>query len=456
MKKLLLAGLLLLPNYSFASIYISEIAWMGSSVSANHEWIEIHNQGSSVDVTGWTVTDGMNLEIELEGTLTGGSYSVLERTSDDSAPGNALVIYTGALVNTGATLSLRREDGTLVDQVSGGDNWGSIGGDNVTKETAQYTSSGWVTAAATPAQRTADTDLSPDESEDEASEDQVVAEKSSYGSTNSVPLVLPGNILILDVVSVASGYINQPIDFSLAVSGVGSTVDRSLGFVWNFGDGETVSGREVSHSFAYPGKYVVTVHGSFKRQETVSRHEITILPIDLSLTMNGSGDVQINNDSPYEVDLSGFRLRAEDLFVLPPWTIILPNQTITISRDNLGETTNRMISVSDQTGKLIDSILPSSIVEKVPEVVIVDVTAATPLISAAAVSRQTASDEILVEREIDSKEVTAQKFNFSEDSQLASVGHTSQINWPYLLMALLLSISVFASLYKPSIVTNKD
>jgi len=111
---------LLLPYSAQAAVSISEVAWMGSSASANHEWIELHNDGSAQDVSGWTLSDGVNLSIDLTGTISQNSYAVLERTSEDSAPGTAFLVYTGALVNTGATLRLTRSDGSLVDQVSGG------------------------------------------------------------------------------------------------------------------------------------------------------------------------------------------------------------------------------------------------------------------------------------------------------------------------------------------------
>jgi len=117
--KLSLLGILclLLPNISLAAVYISEVAWMGSVDSANHEWIELHNNGTSVNVNGWQLTDGMNLSVDLSGIMPSNSYSVLERTSDASALGSAFLVYTGALVNTGATLKLIKDDGSLVDKL---------------------------------------------------------------------------------------------------------------------------------------------------------------------------------------------------------------------------------------------------------------------------------------------------------------------------------------------------
>ncbi|HMA78498.1 MAG TPA: lamin tail domain-containing protein, partial [Candidatus Paceibacterota bacterium] len=146
-------AILLLPHHSNAAVYFSEIAWMGTSNSANDEWIELHNSGSTaVDLSGWRLTDNLNFDITLEGagSVAPGAFAVLERTDDTSAPGTAFFIYTGSLANTGATLRLYDAIGALIDQVAGGENWEDLGGDNTTKETAQYTSGGWVTAAPTP------------------------------------------------------------------------------------------------------------------------------------------------------------------------------------------------------------------------------------------------------------------------------------------------------------------
>lgn len=85
----------MLPLVTEGAVSISEVAWMGSSESANHEWIELHNDGEAIDVTGWVINDGMNLNIELTGVIPAGSYVVLERTSDASAKGEAFNLHRG-------------------------------------------------------------------------------------------------------------------------------------------------------------------------------------------------------------------------------------------------------------------------------------------------------------------------------------------------------------------------
>lgn len=361
LKWILLIIVIVSPFPALAAVSISEVAWMGSSDSANHEWIELYNDGEAVDVSDWTLTDGMNLSIKLTGTIPAGSYIVLERTSDESAAGAAFSIYTGALVNTGATLRLENASGALVTQVSGGENWGNIGGDNVTKETAQYKSGSWVTAAATPGNPppniVATVDDQPDDVPDSVkTKSTASAKKNSSGET--VRLELPGVTLSLDIGAQEIGYINQPIKFSVTPSGIGEHLIDSLQYQWNFGDGLISAEKEPTHSYEFPGTYVVTVMGEFKRQRQVARYEITILPVSVSLTKNPSGDVQVNNDSPYEIDISGYRLSGRETFEFPPYSVILPNQTVTIARNKLVSGAEALVALYDPKQLMVASLLP--------------------------------------------------------------------------------------------------
>ncbi len=339
----------LFPCGVYATVSVSEVAWMGDATSANHEWIEIHNDGAAVDATGWELTDGMNLKIPFSDTtcvsgcaIPADSFVVLERTSDASAAGNAFLIYTGALVNTGATLVLKRADGSVVDQVSGGENWEHIGGDNTTKETAQYTSGGWVSAAATPgrgvsAQEVAAAAEPEVQSTTNTSTNVDKTTDKKKNASEPVKLTLPDVTLQLAIDSQTVGYVNQPINFSVTPSAIGDHLIDSLQYEWNFGDGYTADTKDTTHTFVYPGTYVVTIYAGFKRQEQVARHEITILPVAISLTANHTGDIQVNNDSLYEIDVSGYRVYSGATFTFPSRSIILPHQTVTIPRALVGE-----------------------------------------------------------------------------------------------------------------------
>lgn len=361
MKKtivLLLAGYLFSPVSVLAAVVISEVAWMGDDESANNEWIELHNTGSNtVNLEGWSLSDGMGLDIELSGVIKGGDYEVLERTDDDSALGGALLIYTGALTNTGATLSLYRSDGGLEDRVVGGDGWENIGGDNVTKETAQLLNSGWSTAIATPGKPNQNISSSPDDTEGEEDSGETNYSTKSTNKTNkdATPLSLPEGDLGLAIEANKLGYVNQPINFSVRAEDVVKVVKESLNYHWNFGDLGTGIGENVSHAYAYPGTYVVTVYGEFSYHEAVAKKEITILPVQFSITRNLDGDVQVSSNSQYEIDVSGYTLSGTKSIKFPPYSVIGPMGTITVPKEKFEDKVISLVALYDNKGELVAS-----------------------------------------------------------------------------------------------------
>ncbi len=354
MRYFALCLFLLLPHISQAAIIFSEIAWMGDSESANYEWIELQNTGdTAVDVEGWTIVDTGTLNISLTGTIEPSAFVVLERnrTSGVYLTGTPFLVYTGALVNTGTTLTLKRSDGSIEDQVAGGENWEALGGDNTTKDTAQYTSSlGWITAPRTPkavnATTPSPTDDGDDEEEEYDDESTSTPKTTSSGSTKSskaTETVRLGSIktilkLTPDIQSTA--YVNQPIKMNIVTSGVGDTVINSLKYEWNFGDMATGTGKTPTHVYAYPGTYVITVRASFAEKVETVRHSITILPVTISLQRLPDGALQILNNAPYDVDISNYQLgEGEGALKAPPRTIIAARGSITVPSTKVPKTT---------------------------------------------------------------------------------------------------------------------
>lgn len=121
-----------------SSVVINEIAWMGTTNSANDEWIELYNPtDTAVNLDNWTLksTDD-NLKINLKGTIAAKGFFLLERTDDSSVPDVAAdLIYTGALNNQGTNLKLFDSNNKLIDEVDDSSGW--LGGDNETKQTAE-------------------------------------------------------------------------------------------------------------------------------------------------------------------------------------------------------------------------------------------------------------------------------------------------------------------------------
>jgi hypothetical protein len=134
--------LLLFVSNCFAenslNVVINEIAWMGTSVSYNDEWIELYNNTNLLlNIDGWVLkaADGTP-EINLEGAIPANGFYLLERTDDNTVSSiPADQIYTGALGNSGEKLELYDGLGNLIDQVDSSSGWFS--GDNSTKQTME-------------------------------------------------------------------------------------------------------------------------------------------------------------------------------------------------------------------------------------------------------------------------------------------------------------------------------
>ncbi len=316
------------PAYATAQVVISEIAWMGSISDANNEWIELHNtEGAGVNVTGWTLTVGSSFTITLEGSIPAGDYALLERTDDDSVPGVTMFQkYTGALPNTGATLTLKDSSGVEVDAVRGGDNWGSIGGNNDTKDTPQRTGAGsWVTSAPTPGRVNATSGSATGTVTESRAQTTSSGRRGGGGvvmrGTASQPRIEP-EPLAVSITAPTIAYVNQAISFEAEPFGPGKTILNSLEHTWSFGDTFTGNGKTTTHAFTFAGEYTVVLESRYAKQLAQARHEISILPASLTLSRGQKGEVIIKNLSAHEIDLGGFTLLSDTRFVFPKFTII--------------------------------------------------------------------------------------------------------------------------------------
>jgi len=360
-----LVGLFFLPQLALASVQISEIAWMGSADSANHEWIELYNSGSATSVDGWVLHDANNLTIELTGTLPANQYVVLERTSDESAPGAAFLMYTGALPNVGATLVLRNAAGNVVDQVTGGEGWESVGGDNTTKDTAQRAGTVWRTAPPTPG-RASNTSTAATVLIDPVA-DPVNASNSAAGTGSTAtrrptpveqPLTLPDISLQLAIRAPTTVHAGQPVAFTAEPSGVGPTIAASLEYQWSLGNGEQRSGQDIEYTFTHPGRYVVVVRGAYKRQQQFTRQTVTVLPVELEVTKAPDGQTFIlHNLSDHEIDIGGYTFAGMHERVLPTHTIILPQSQVRVPIPMVNRA-DTIVALRDETGLAVAVYVP--------------------------------------------------------------------------------------------------
>ncbi|MGD8603936.1 MAG: lamin tail domain-containing protein [Anaerolineales bacterium] len=107
-------------SFPAGTILINEVAWMGTRASSSDEWIELMNTtGEAIDLNGWVLSDGGDVQIILTGLIGAHGYYLLER-SDDSTVADvpAHMIYGGTLSNNGERLRLLDPAGQQIDSAN--------------------------------------------------------------------------------------------------------------------------------------------------------------------------------------------------------------------------------------------------------------------------------------------------------------------------------------------------
>jgi len=202
----------------------------------NAEFLELYNPSATeaVDLSGWSVADAINLQIE-PGTVIlphGFMTFVANDPTFRSTYGSTLFVggtYTGGL-SAGETITLKRADGSIDDQVAyGGAGWPQAtngqslelvdptADNNVGSNWALLPNPGGSPAAA-----------------------------NGSGSTNSPP---------------TAAFTSVCPDLGCSFDGTGSSdSDGTIaGYAWTFGDGGTGTGPNPSHTYASAGSYNVTL-----------------------------------------------------------------------------------------------------------------------------------------------------------------------------------------------------
>ena len=99
-------------------------------------------------------------------------------------------------------------------------------------------------------------------------------------------------------------------------------------FIWNFGDGTTAEGARVFHSYAYPGRYAVSVTAAYNYSSTMERVEVVAAAAQVSLRAEGDGSLLIRNLSKNDLDVGLWSLVDGARYVIPEHTLILPGEGV--------------------------------------------------------------------------------------------------------------------------------
>ena len=320
-------------------VILNEIAWMGTEISYNDEWIELYNNtNQDIDLTSWTLkaSDG-SPEINLSGIIAANGYFLLERTNDDSVPDiTADQIYSGSLGNTGENLELRDAENNLIDSVNSSGEW--FAGDNTTKQTMEKTNNTWQTsldAGGTPKALNSDgAEIMLEDNEEE----------TPAGSTSSkIPIIPVNQPPVAYAGTDITALINQEIIFDGSLSS--DPNNDSLTYFWNFGDGATDIEQISKHTYLYPGQYIVTLlvdDGEFSDLDiiTINIYNQSIIISEFLPSPEGEDQenewIELFNQSSQIANLSNWQLDDQDggssPFIFPVNSLIGPNQFLVLRR----------------------------------------------------------------------------------------------------------------------------
>lgn len=145
-------------------------------------------------------------------------------------------------------------------------------------------------------------------------------------------------------------FVNQPISFSVRPR---IADDRLVRYVWYFGDTTKDTGNSPLHIFNHAGTYVVMVESYYARETVMGRHEVTIVPTELSLTRSALGNILITNNARYEIDLGGFSVEGTEVFTIPKYTVLLPGETLTLPASYVGFAQGSSIRMVDPVGDVV-------------------------------------------------------------------------------------------------------
>lgn len=125
------------------------------------------------------------------------------------------------------------------------------------------------------------------------------------------------------------GVVGSPLEFRAETD---LEYTRNSIFKWNFGDGSEKAGEVVTHTYEYPGEYVVVLNVSTPGGQVVARTNVKIIEPGLVISSATPERIELKNNSKYEVSLFGRVLMVGGkVFVFPQDTIIKAGQSISFS-----------------------------------------------------------------------------------------------------------------------------
>jgi|GEM_PF-626766 len=259
----------------------------------------------------------------------------------NTADKEALTTLTGiGEVKAQAIIDYRNEHGSFVSKE---DIMNVSGIGTVTYENIKDHITIGNTSSSQSSQQQSSTQTSSSETDTETTKNKT-QESSTYSTASTFRVNAGGNRVVL---------VGTDVSFTaLAHDAGGRTVEAH--YKWNFGDGSSSDGRDVTHRFEYPGRYAVVLEVvSRQGAREVVQITVSVEPLEIALETLPDGGVGIENLASRDIELSGWRIiQNQRVFVLPHNTFVLKGSSIRLSPATLGFKSTVMTTLSYPDGRI--------------------------------------------------------------------------------------------------------
>ena len=332
-RSLLITCLLLLPTLAHASLQITEVQYNPQGTDKGYEWIEVQNiSDQPLDLREIFLKESdVNHRISREesGLLNPGEYAVVADRPTFVSSSTAIYDSAFTLINSGESLAFVTKDGTVLtehmyDPTLGGNGDGSTYG---------LVDSTYLQTKPTP-----------------GSENRTFQESNTLDSTQGqedsknekkekVVVVIPSQTIVqqdekpepLEVSVGPDRYVMTDVPYTFSSQG-----NKRYTHTWSLGDGATLRGQEVTHTYQYPGTYIVNLRVKAKNREASDNATVHVIDHELQI-LSTKGDIRIENGSDHTLSLEGFYIEhASSTFTLPKGLFINARSAVILPQDVTG------------------------------------------------------------------------------------------------------------------------
>ena len=365
MKKLLIltTGILLFfttAHLVWASLEVTEIMYAPDTADAEHEWIEVYNNGDSeLDLSSWSVGDYdtkwhyHGIESDSLAILGPGSYAIIGQTStskftefisnfkDEWANESPLFFRASfSLGNNSGRIGLSPDGSAILSDISYTSDLGAKDDGN----SLQKINNIWTPALPTPGKANQANNNSTNSSSDTSANTNT---SSGFSSSNSTTKSKEPEIPKITTSIIVKKIVFAGLPFLIDSKTIGLNKEILTGgkYFWNFGDGMSRGEKQSQpflYTYQYPGEYVLTLdyyqyynyYGN-PNPDASNRVTIRVVPSEISISDIGVGSdpyIELENKSSYEIDLSNWVFKnGTKLFTIPKGTILLQGKKIKFS-----------------------------------------------------------------------------------------------------------------------------